>query len=156
MNWWGRLFQRHRMEKQLEAELQFHLEQQIADKMRAGITESEARRSARLEFGGLDQVKEECRDARGTRWLETLLEDARFGVRTLWRSPAFTAVAVLTLALGIGANTAVFTVVNGVLLRPLPFPEPENLFLISYLPRNGPFMARPGLWDRDYGVPPAG
>jgi len=150
MNWWRRLLKRDRMEEQLEAELRFHIERQVADKVREGMTEAEARRRVRLEFGGLDQVKEECRDARGTRWIETMLQDMRFALRTLRRSPAFTAAAVLTLALGIGANTAVFTVVNGILLRPLPFPEPERLFLISYLPRNNPFLTRPGLDDRDY------
>jgi len=150
MTWWRRLLKRDQMEERLEAELRFHLERQVADKVRGGMTEAEARRSARLEFGGLDQVKEECRDARGTRWVEAILQDLRFGLRTLRRSPAFTAVAALTLALGIGANTAVFTVVNGVLLRPLPFPEPEKLFLISYLPRNNPFLTQPGLDDRDY------
>jgi len=150
MTWWRRLFKRDQMEDRLEAELRFHLERQVADKIRGGMTEAEAHRCARLEFGGLDQVKEECRDARGTRWIEAILQDLRFGLRTLRRSPAFTAVAALTLALGIGANTAVFTVVNGVLLRPLPFPEPERLFEISYLPRNNPFLAGPGLADRDY------
>ena len=150
MRWWQRLLQKNRMEAELEAELRFHLERRVADKVREGMTEAEALRSARLEFGGLDQVKEECRDARGTRWVEATLQDLRFGLRTLRRTPAFTAVAVLTLAIGIGANTAVFTVVNGVLLRPLPFPEPERLFLVSYLPHNRPFVIRPGLSDRDY------
>jgi len=150
MTWWRRFLKRDRMERQLEAELRFHLERQVADKIRDGMTETEARRSARMEFGGLDQVKEECRDARGTRWIETLMQDMRFALRTLLRSPAFTTVAVLTLALGIGANTAVFTVVHGVLLRPLPFPEPEKLFLISDLPRNNPYLTAAGLSDRDY------
>ena len=150
MNWWQRLFKREQAEKRLDAELRFHLETLVAAKVRDGLTEDEARRLVRLEFGGLDQVKEECRDARGTRWVETIAQDLRFAWRTLRKSPAFAVIAVLTLALGIGANTAVFTIVNGVLLRPLPFPEAEKLFLISCLPNDNPFITGFGLADRDY------
>ncbi|HEY3936476.1 MAG TPA: ABC transporter permease, partial [Bryobacteraceae bacterium] len=150
MNWWQRLLKRARMEKQLDSELRFHFESQVAAKIRAGLTEEEARRKTRLEFGGLDQIKEECRDARGMRWVETTMQDVRFAWRGLWKSPAFAAVAVITLALGIGANTAVFTIVNGVLLRPLSFPEPDRLFLISVLPRDNRFAFQPGLPDRNY------
>jgi putative ABC transport system permease protein len=122
-----RLFRGARTERQLDAELRFHLEQQIADYVAAGMSPEEARRRARLEFGGLDQVKEECRDVGAARLAETLVQDLRYGVRQLRRNPSFTAVAVVTLALGIGATTAIFTVVNGVLIRPLPYPHPEQL-----------------------------
>src|SRR5713226_3318785 len=100
------------MDRQLDAELRFHFDTAVAENLSAGMSEQEARRNARLQFGGLDQVKEECRDARGTRWLEDLLREIRFAFRTLWTSSGFTITAVLTLTLGIATNTAIFSVVN--------------------------------------------
>jgi putative ABC transport system permease protein len=130
MSWWGRLWQRRRLEAELERELRFHEEQSVADLVARGVQPDEARRQARLALGGVEQVKEQCRDARGTRWLEELLQDIRYAVRTLRRMPGFAVVAVLVLAVGIGATTVMFTVINSVLLRPLAYPEPERLLTV--------------------------
>jgi hypothetical protein len=108
MNWWKRLSRRTQMEAQLEKELDFHLEQHTSQLVARGITPDEARRQARLALGGPEQLKEKCRDARGTRWLEDLLQDTRYALRTFRRKPAF-------------------TVINSVLLRPLSYPEPDRL-----------------------------
>ena len=116
MTWLQRLLQRDRAEHQLDRELRDHLERMVADYQRSGFTESEARRKARLEFGGLEQVKEDCRDARGTRWVDEIVQDLRFGLRLLRLSPAFTLVAVLSHALGIGAKSAIIALVDGVRL----------------------------------------
>lgn len=131
MTWLTRLLRRDRLETQLDAELRDHFERLVVDYVRDGLSEPDARRRARLEFGGLDQVKELCRDARGTRWLAELAQDIRYGWRGLQRSRSFAIVAVLTLALGVGANTAVFGVINALLLRPLPVPDPSGLISLQ-------------------------
>jgi macrolide transport system ATP-binding/permease protein len=131
MSWLGRLFVRKRMELELDKELRFHFETQVADKVRAGVPESEARRRTRIEFGGIEQVKENCRESRGTMWLEWMVQDVRYGLRQLRKSPGFTVTAVITLALGIGATTAIFTLVQGVLERSLPVANPSQLYRIG-------------------------
>src|SRR6516162_8028712 len=130
MNWWQRLWHRKRLEEQLDKELRFHLEQHAADLEERGADPDEARRVARLALGGPEHIKEECRDARGTRWLEDFWQDVHYAVRTLRQKPGFAAVALLTLALGTGATTVMFTVMNGVLFKPLPYREPERLLTL--------------------------
>src|SRR6202030_2296344 len=127
MNWWKRFSRRTQMEAQLEKELSFHLEQHTAQLIDGGKAADEARRQARLALGGPEQVKEKCRDERGTRWLEDFLQDTRYALRTFRRKPGFTMVALVILSLGIGATTVMFAVINSVLLRPLSCPEPDRL-----------------------------
>jgi predicted permease len=127
MTWWCRLWYREKMEEELEKELRFHLEQHAADLIAQGLNPEEARRRARLALGSPEQVKEQCRDARGTRWLEDLLQDLRYGMRMLLKNPGFTTIAVLTLALGIGANTAIFTLANSLMFRPPAVKQPNQL-----------------------------
>jgi putative ABC transport system permease protein len=141
MSWWRRVFSRNRLESQLDAELRDHFERLVRDFVERGHSDREARRLARLEFGGLDQVKEACRDARGTRWVHETLQDIRYGARGFRKNPGFTTVAVLTLALGVGANLAVFNLVDALLLRPLAVPNAAELISLTRWGQGGSWGA---------------
>ena len=137
MSWWTRKGNRRRIEEQLDAELRDHVERQVADHVRAGMSAREARRRARLEFGGLDQVKEICRDVRGTRWIEETWQDLRFAIRLLGRERWFAAAAILALGLGIGLTSSAFTVYNAVLVRGLPVDDPDRIMTLAMRDADG-------------------
>ena len=134
------LFRRSAVEQELDDELRFHLEQQADKYVAMGLERNQAIRRARLEFGTTDRAAEECRDVRGVSWLEQTVQDVRYAVRVLWHGRGFTAIAVLSLALGIGATTAVFAVLDAVALRPLPVPDPDRLVVLRPLVRGERFV----------------
>jgi hypothetical protein len=136
--WLRKLFHVEQFNRELDSELQFHVEQHTEENIRSGMSQEDARRAALLEFGGVELAKEECRDERGTRWLEDLWQDLRYGLRMLRKSPGFSATTILTLALGIGANTAIFSMTDTVLLQNLPVRNPGELVVISsFVPNLG-------------------
>ncbi len=125
------LFHRSRIESEMDEELRAHIRSRADDLERSGLPRAEAERRARIEFGGVERFKEECREALGTRLVDTVVQDMRFGLRMLRKSPGFTVVAIITLALGIGANTAIFSAVYGILLKPLDYPRSSQLVAIT-------------------------
>jgi predicted permease len=138
------LLRRRVVEEELDQELGVHLEHEVEKYMRAGLAREEARRRARLAFGGVEQVKEQCRAERGTRWLEELAQDMRYGARQLRLSPGFALVAISSLALGIGANTAIFQLLDAVRLRNLPVHRPQELAEVRIVGGNGGMGLNPG------------
>jgi putative ABC transport system permease protein len=153
VGWLNRLsnmFRRDKMGEELEEELEFHLDARRRDNLNAGMNAEAARHDAARRFGNSALAKERAHEVNIVMWIETIGRDLRYALRSLRKSPGFTVVAILTLALGFGANIAVFTVVNGVLFRPLPFPDPGRLFLISYQSKESTFENQTGLYDTDY------
>ena len=132
------LFHRQAADEELDEELRDHIEQKTRQYVAQGVPPQEARRCARLEMGGLEKGKEECRDARRITWLQDLVQDVHYGLRILRKSPGVTVVVVIALALGVGANTAIFSVVNGFLLRPLAVSSPEQITVLAIQQKDAP------------------
>src|SRR5579859_4670500 len=131
MHWLARFIKKTKSEQQLDAELRFHLEKQITDYIASGLSREEARRRANLNFGALESVKEQSREIRRASFIETIYQDVRYGLRVLRKNPGFTAAAAITLALGIGANTAIFSIVNTIIFRPLPYKNSSRMINLT-------------------------
>ena len=130
-SWIRAMAHRTRLESDMDAELRFHMETYAKDMQRQGVANEEAMRRAKLEFGGMESAKEECREARGVNLLDSLVRDVRYGLRSLRKDSSFTLVAVLTLGLGIGASTAIFSVVENVLVEPFPSPDANRMLTLE-------------------------
>ena len=141
LNW----LRRGKLESGLDRELEYHIDRRVSDLLRSGLTEREARRQATVELGGLTQVQEEVRDVWLSRWLRDFAYDIRYSARSFLRSPSFTATAVLSLALGIGATTAIYSLVNQVVLQALPVHQPERLVLIDW--KGDALCCASGTWN---------
>jgi predicted permease len=144
------LFRRNKVESGLHREFEFHLQQQIAENLAKGMPAAEARYSALRTIGGIAKIQEQCRDQRGMHWLETTIQDIRYALRSLRKNPAFTLVAILSLALGTGANTAIFSLIDSILLNSLPVKDPQQLvFVRTSRTKVGNFMLSTTLFNRD-------
>src|ERR1700735_2408770 len=154
MSWWKSLFRKRAIDEQLDSELRFHFEKLVDENIAAGMAAQEARRPAMLEFGGHEQIKEDLRDVHRVSVIESTLANLKFAIRLIRKSPSFSIAVILTLALGIGANSAVFSAIDAIILRPLPFPNSDQLMRIDQYDTKGkspqPFVAPVRLedWNR--------
>ena len=148
-SWWSALVHRGRFEDEMRAEMQFHLQARIADLIDGGMGPDQAQRQARMEFGTVDAIQDDCRQSRGLRFVDTTAQDLRYAVRVMRKTPGLTAAAILSLALGIGANTAIFSLVEAVMLRTLPVNEPGELFFLAHGTADNPgTSSNYGLFER--------